>query len=73
MTEAGYMVADTRVLEALEAGRQLSPYDQATLATAQKAIERREDLARGLGFLAGVVTTLVIGIGIALLMRLAGG
>tara|TARA_Y100000310_G_scaffold254780_1_gene261951 strand:- start:119 stop:322 length:204 start_codon:yes stop_codon:yes gene_type:complete len=67
------MVADTRVLEALEAGRQLSPYDQAVLATAQKAIERREDLARGLGFLAGVAATLIVGIGVVLLMRLAGG
>jgi len=66
------MVADTRVLEAA-ADRQPSPHDHAVFAAAQKAIEHREDLARGLGFLAGVATTLIVGIGVVLLMRLAGG
>jgi len=48
--------------EALEADR-----------TVLEAIEHREDVARGLGFLAGVAATLVVGIGVVLLMRLAGG
>ena len=66
------MVADTRVLEAA-AGSQPSPQDHAVFAAAQTAIEHREDLARGLGFLAGVAATLIVGIGVVLLMRLAGG
>ena len=65
-------MADTRVLEA-GADRQSTLQDHTVFMAAQKALEQREDVARGLGFLAGVAATLVVGIGVVLLMRLAGG
>jgi len=66
------MVADTR---AAAAARKVLAATEALEAdrTVLEAIQHREDVARGLGFLAGVAATLVVGIGVVLLMRLAGG